>query len=310
MLQTVTRREIFRTFNGNASAQITDILDLVDGPGDTFFVDSGSGADTKSGTEWNDPLATLDAAVGKCSANNGDVIYIKPGHSETLSADSAVDIDVAGVTVIGLGYGAARPTFTFDTAVTADFKLAAASVVIKNLLFIAGIDALTGPIAVSGADCAVIDCEYRDDDSNNYETTDVLIIVTGGTRCLVDGFKFVHDGGSGGTQIQSVVNVATDVVGVEVRNCYIVCDGALGCIEYANAADANVHHNYCESSHANDVCITLGATTTGLVYSNFLKLATDGQATWITATNDCGLFENYGVNADSQAGGLIGTVST
>lgn len=296
--------------------QFTDlrkVLKYTDLPtgGNVYFVDSGHASASASGGKHPDsPASTLDAAVALCTANNGDVIIVAPGHAESLTADSGVDLDVAGITVIGQGHGAARPTFTFTTAATADFKLAADSVVVQNLLFKAGIDALTGPIEVSGADCAILDCEYQDDDSNNYETTDVLTIITGGDRCLVDGFKFVHDGGSGGTQIQSVINVAADVAGVEIRNCFIMCDGANGGIEVGVAPELHIHHNYIESSHANDVCITLGATATGLIHDNRLKIATDGQVTWISATNDCGLFENYGVNADAEAGGLIGTVST
>lgn len=286
---------------------IDDVLEH--GTGNVIWVDSGSGASTNSGYGPADALSTLDAAVAKCAANQGDTIVVMEGHAETLSADSGVDLDVAGVTVIGLGHGASRPTFTFDTAVTADFKLAAASVVVKNLLFVAGIDALTGPIEVSAADCAIINCEYRDDDTNNYETTDVVVTTTAADRLLIDGFVFTHEGGSGGTQIQSVLNIAA-VDHVEIRNCFIVCDAANGGIECGQATHLHIHHNYIESTHANDVCITLGSTSTGLIHDNRLKLATDGQVTWITATNDCALFENYGVNADAETGGVIGTVST
>ncbi len=281
--------------------------------GDRYYVDSGASTASDaagSGDNPDRPFATLDFAIGQCTANNGDIIYVMPGHAETITADSGVDIDVAGVTVIGLGEGADRPTFTFTTAVTADFKLAAANTTVQNLLFVAGIDALTGPIEVGAADCKLIDIEYRDDAVNNYETTDVVTVLTAGHRLLIDGFKFISDGGAGGTQQESVINlVSADEV--EIRNCHIVCDAAQGCIEDATAsAQVNIHDNLLESTHANDVCITLQATTTGLIHRNFCKIATDSQVTWITATNDCGLFENYGVNADGETGKLIGTVST
>jgi len=308
MLQTFTRNDLSRVFKGSAARDIIDIIDLVDGPGQRYYVDSNAGSDTNTGRSWVDALATLDAAVGHCTASRGDVIYIKPGHAETLSADSAVDIDVAGVTVIGLGKGSARPTFTFDTAATADFKLAAAGVVVYNLLFVAGIDALTGPIEISAADCQLIDCEYRDNATSNFETTDVVTLLTAAHRCLIDGFKFVSDGGAGGTQIQSVINlVSADEC--EIRNCWIVCDGALGCIEDGTAsAQVHIHDNYLECSHANSVAITLQATTTGLVADNRIKVA-GTLANAITAGSDVGLFENYVVDTDAQTGGLIGTPS-
>jgi hypothetical protein len=286
---------------------------IIDGKtftGNVFFVDSAVGTDSAGyGLHPDAPFATLDFAVGQCTANQGDVIFVLPGHAETIIADSGVDIDVAGVTVIGLGKGAARPTFTFTTNVGADFKLAAANVRAENILFVAGIDALTGPIEVSAADCAVIDCEYRDDDDNSYETTDVLVTTTAADRILVDNFKYVHDGGSGGTQIQSVILLAV-VDQPEIRNCFIICDGANGGIEAGAATQVNIHDNRIESTHTNDVCITLASTTTGMVYRNFCKIATDAQTSWITADNDCGLFENYGVNVDAESGVLIGTPSS
>lgn len=299
--------------DGHAADQLAQVIDVAGGIfGNVFYVNSSksSASDTGGGLNPDTPLATLDAAIALCTANNGDVVFVMPGHSETLSADSAVDIDVAGITIIGLGSGTNRPTFTFDTAVTADFKLAAANTTIVNLLFKAGIDALTGPIEVSAANCSIINCEYQDDDSNNYETTDVITTTTAAHYLLIDGFVFLHDGGSGGTQQQSVINlVSADFA--EIRNCRIVCDGAAGCIEDATAsAQIYIHDNHLESSHANDICITLASTTTGEVSDNRLKIATDGQTTWISADNDCGLYENYGVNADAQTGGLIGTVST
>lgn len=276
--------------------------------GNVFYVDSASGSANGPGYSPETAYSTIDAAVGACTANNGDIIYVMENHAETVSADSGIDVDVAGVRVIGLGRGSTRPTVTFGTAVAADLKLAAADCSIENLLFVAGIDALTGPLEVSAADCAIINCEFRD--ASCIETTDVLTVIAGGTRCLVDNFRYLHIGGTGGTQQQSVVNVADDVDGVEVRNCIIATDGANGGIECGNATNVNIHNNIIDTSHANDVAITLGATSTGMVYDNYLKIATDGQTTWITATNDCALFENYGVNADGETGGVIGTAST
>lgn len=278
--------------------------------GNRWYVDSGSATNSDSagsGQNPDKPFATLDYAIEITTANNGDIIYVMPGHTETIIAESGVDIDKAGLTIIGLGHGADRPTFTFTTAAGADFKLAAASTRIENLLFIAGIDALTGPIEVSAADCAIINCEYRD--AGAYETTDVVVGTSAADRCLVDGFVFRQEGGQAGTQIQNVLTfLATD--GNIIRNCLLISDSAMGGIEFGQATHLHIHHNYVESTNANDVCITLGSTSTGLVHDNYLKIVTDSELTWITATNDCALFENYGVNDDAQTGMIIGTAST
>ena len=274
--------------------------------GDVFWVDSGVGGDGNKGT-WDNPWATLDYAVGRCTANNGDIIYVKAGHAETLTADSAVDIDVAGVTVIGLGTGADRPTFTFTTAVTADFKLAANNVTIQNLLFVAGIDALTGPIEVSADDCAIIDCEYRDDDTNNYETTDVIVTASTPLRMMIDGFKYIHDGGSGGTQNQSVIqlNGADKAI---IRNCWIVADSATGVIEDATTSDQILIENcIIESTEASPtVAILLTATTTGTISNTYLRVASG--TTYLTATNDMQIFESFGTGTDATTGEKVGSI--
>ena len=85
-------------------------------PGKVFWVNNSSvlaeggiaGSDGNDGT-YQRPFGTIDYAVGRCTANRGDVIYVMPGHSETIGAAAAVDFDVAGITVIGLGRGALQP---------------------------------------------------------------------------------------------------------------------------------------------------------------------------------------------------------
>ena len=271
-----------------------------------WFVDSNNGSDGYEGS-WDAPFATLDYAVGKCTANVASVIVLKPNHAETLIADSGVDIDVAGVQVIGLGAGDDRPTFTFTTAVTADFKLAANNVSIKNLVFVAGIDALTGPIEVSADDCAIINCEYRDDDTNNYETTDVLVTASTPLRLLIDGFKFVHDGGSGGTQNQSVIqlNGADKAV---IRNCWLVADSGTGVIEDATTSDQILIENCTiENSESSPTpAITATATTTGSVRHSSLRVASG--TTYVTATTDLQYFETFGTGTDNTAGEKVGTI--
>src|SRR6266508_1487466 len=87
------------------------------GRGQTIFVDSNvAGSDGSSPSE---ALATIDAAINKCVANQGDVIVCLPGHSETITAAGAIACDVAGITVVGLGSGPQRATVLFGAATTA-----------------------------------------------------------------------------------------------------------------------------------------------------------------------------------------------
>jgi len=239
--------------------------------GNEFYVHN-TGGDGYDGTK-DEPFATLDYAVGKCTANNGDVIYVKPGHAENLGADSAVDIDVAGVRVIGLGWGASRPTFT-ATAAAGDFKLAAASVVIENLLFLGGIDATTGIVEVSGADCQILNCEYRDVTG---QATDMILTVDGADRLLIDGLKVVGAAAAG-------ANSAIALDGsddAEIRNFDIYGNFAVGAIDLRTTASArvNIHDGNIWTANAADIGIVDTITaSTGWIGPNLNIMVADNAA--------------------------------
>lgn len=260
--------------NPGAATDFVDILDFVDGPGNRYYVDSGhaSASNNNDGTSWSNPCATLDGAVGKCTASNGDIIFIAPGHTETITADSGVDIDVAGITVIGLGVGAARPTFTFTTAVTADFKLAAASTRIQNILFLSGIDATTGIVEVSAADCVVKDCEFRD---STGQATDCLITTAAADRLLIDGCRFNMAAAAGANS--AIALVGTD--DVIIRNCWIYGNFAVGAIDLRTTAclRLSVHDCFIWTENAADIAIVDTITaSTGIIGPNlFIVLQED-----------------------------------
>jgi len=137
---------------------------LVTNKGSIFFVNSNASNanDSNSGKSWSSPLATLDGAINKCTANNGDMILLAPGHSETYSTTGAKAIfDVAGITVVSVGKGDNRATFNFGHT-GATFTVSANSIVLAGLLFVAAVDQVTTYGTISGSDCELIDCETRD----------------------------------------------------------------------------------------------------------------------------------------------------
>ena len=140
--------------------------------GNTYFVDSGAGLNSNPGT-FQKPFATIDYAVGKCTASNGDVIFVKEGHTETVTAAAGLDLDVVGITIVFLGTGNGRGSITFTTAVGADMDVDAADITLINPRFVAGIDALTGPIDVNAARFKMINATWQDGTAIN--TTDCLI---------------------------------------------------------------------------------------------------------------------------------------
>jgi len=243
--------------------------------GNVYYVDSNTGSDSAgAGGQKNNPYATLDYAVGRCTANNGDIIFLMEGHAETIIADSGVDIDVAGLTIIGLGYGAAKATFTFTTAVTADFKLAAASTVVKNVRFVGGIDATTGVIEVSAADCALIGTEYLD---STGQATDVIVTTAAADRLLIDGHRHIGAAGDGGDT--AVVVVGCD--DVTIRNCEFYGNFDLGAIECRTTAAVRLRVHDCQiwTEGAEDLAIKDTVTgSTGIIGPNVFIAVQDNAA--------------------------------
>ena len=60
------------------------------GTGERFYVHSVTGTDqTGSGKNPDNPVATLDYAVGLCTASKGDIIYLMPGQCYNVGQSPA-----------------------------------------------------------------------------------------------------------------------------------------------------------------------------------------------------------------------------
>ena len=113
------------------------VEDMAVSTGARIFVSSTTTGATDAagyGTGPDKPVATIDYAVSLCTASVGDIIYVMPGHVESLASAGTIDADVAGITIIGLGNGPNRPRIDYDHA-TASFDIGANGVTLQNLTF-------------------------------------------------------------------------------------------------------------------------------------------------------------------------------
>lgn len=96
--------------------------------------------------------STIKLALAACLANRGDVIFVMPGHTENIANATDLNVNVAGVTIIGLGTGNLRPVLTLTTAITATITFSAANTQMCNMIIDGtGFDAITSVITVTGA---------------------------------------------------------------------------------------------------------------------------------------------------------------
>lgn len=127
----------------------------------SFFVDSNGGGSTTSGGYNPDAsFTTLAAAIAACTASKGDMIYVMPGHTESFGA-SGLAINVAGITIVGVGNRSNRPAFTWHTT-DAKVTISAANVRLYNFNVLTDVDAVVTMFLVTGIGCVMDNIDFVD----------------------------------------------------------------------------------------------------------------------------------------------------
>jgi len=276
-----------RTIPGGVRV-IADLMQT--GSGNIYWVDSVNGSSTNSGNGPDDALVTWDAAINKCTANQGDTIVLMENHQEDITAAGGVDLDVAGVKTIGLGDGAQMPEIKLTTAATADVDIDAADNTIENVHFKSGYADINHCIDVNATGATIKGCKFtEDDDDENF-----LICVLGATSTTSSGLTvedcYCLQDDASNTHFVSLPGTSKGDI---IRNNTILGDfgtaaiGSAGVSTFLTVVD-NLISN---AATDNDAAINLHSSATGIVMRN---LAGGGaaQANGVTATA-AAVAENY-----------------
>lgn len=279
-------------------------------PAQCFWVDSNAGRNSGAGT-LERPFATIDYAIGRCRANKGDIIMVKAGHVEAITAAAGIACDVAGISIIGHGNGSDRPTINFTTAITATMTISAANVLLQNLLFVGVFDALTSPIVVSAADVTMIGCETRDT-AGSAQAVDWILTTANANRFSL--LRHRHDGDPAAGANTFLAIVGGDGIVVDGLRC----DGnfAIGGISVRTTAttDLEVRNVMFRTRNAADIFLvdTITASTGMIGPSLYLRLNDNAAniteaitgATWV-------LFDDiFVVNLAGEKAMLINTTAS
>lgn len=291
-------------------------------PGQTFWVYNGTaisagqrgGSNGNAGT-FDSPFATLAYAVSRCSANRGDIIFIKPGHAETISSATAITVNVAGVAIVGIGSGSLRPTFTLDTAATATINVTAANVSFKNIIFSANFANITAVFTTTTAkEFAVESCRFRATaGSMNF----LNIIDTNATTNDTDGL-YIEDNIWVEPSTQTLQFVKMDgtndrmlfarnrlFLGVR-NNTPSFMAIATGKAVTALTCQENTLYRLNTDSATGALLITTDVSTnTGIVSGNFVQHADVAGEILITASAGFGVFQNFASGVAGASGYLL-----
>ena len=294
-------------FSRHQPGGVFTIDDLEQHPGDILFVNNTVTAATDAtgyGQNPDAPFATLDYAIGQCTASNGDVIYVMPGHAEDLTAADSIDVDVAGIKIIGLGWGALKPTFR-TTAAAGSFKVDAANVLVRNIKLVANF--ATGTTAgmtltANATNLIVEDCDWRDTSAANEFLLHVTI-PTGVGPCTFRDCTFVTAAGSM-TNSFLFAGTSTDFT---IERCYFFVDSSDSVIDHLAGASANLRVSDCtiinQDTGAAGYCVQQKSDGTGVVSRCLLAYNKNdaeisvGAATW--------WFENYATNTVGTSSGVL-----
>lgn len=273
--------------------------------GSYFFVDSNTGSNNNSGIGPEDAMATIDAAIGLCTADKGDVIIVMPGHAETISAATSLVVDVDGISIIGLGHGRNRPVLSFS-ATTSRIPISADDVVISGLVFLGAVADIVSGVTVTGDDVTVRDCEWQSG-SAILEFLQCLDI-DAASRTRIENCRFYLSATAGSANAIRVD--ATDrctIIGCEIRGDFTTTaaiDGNVG----TGAASTNISilNNLIENLDTTaGLLIDMHDSTTGIIaYNSMFTLFATAPETAFDPGNTLNC-ENYVVNAVDESGTIV-----
>jgi hypothetical protein len=262
--------------------------------GSIFFVHSGTGTNAAGyGNNPDSPVASIDYAVGLCTADKGDVIYVMPGHAETVSAAGGLDLDVAGITIRGIGSGSLQPTVTLGTIASADVDIDAANVTVENIHFVAAVADVAAAIDVNADDFTLRKCRLTGDNAGLNAKIWVQDAAAGGSDRITIEDCYCMDKDAANTHF---VNFAGTGDGHIVQRNTLIGDWGTACIGGAGVVtNATILDNVISNDATdNDSCINFAATATGICMRN-LACGGAAQANGITATAMAIAQNYYGV---------------
>ena len=254
------------------------------------------------------PFATLLYAETQVAA--GDTIYLLPGHNEGLG-DAQIDLDVANLTVIGLGTGSKIPRIDFDHA-NASIDIGANDVTLKNIALLPSITTILIGIDIEAGKTGTV--------------LEDITILLGEDGAGADEFVIGVDlkAGCHDTTIRRLIGhmhassaharAGISLTGashrVRIEDCDIKVLGAAAYapIEGITTLSTDIRIARCVLVSDNEPGIELLTGTTGVIADNYIftDLATINAA---IVADGCAFFENYYVELGNEAGAKIGTVS-
>lgn len=261
------------------------------------------GSDSNPGT-FQAPFASVAGALAACVAGRGDVIMVKPGHYEVITATNLLNINKAGVAIVGLGGGTNRPEFVFETSTAATVTISANDVTVSNLRFITNIDALDAQITITGVDVTISECVLVIGTSGSQAVLGISATAAANRLRILNSFLRADTSTAGTTAaIQLVGGTESQIIGNYIAGAFTAGTGCISNITTAASMLQIIGNQLYNLTAASTKVITAVAGASGFISNNRMQILS-GTAP-ITAAGMSWVGGNYYANAVATAGTLI-----
>ena len=268
--------------------------------GNDWYVNSASNATSNSGDGSTPASAKTTLAAALALALSGDRIFIAAGHTETIATAAGIALSQSGVTIIGLGNGSNRPTFTWS-ATASTWTIAGSNNIISNIRCTSSVDEMVVMFQVTGSNVVL-------DRVDHFETTSAQTIAFAtfatGTDCVVQ--NCAHYQATAATATQIWITATSNTRFKLLNNIFMLAlkDAAAGAV-FFGVTSTNI------LLQGNVVKMTGGTTlvsaflslntTTGMVAYNVIGAPVTANTT-INDMPGCFSFQNLCTNALDTSG--------
>lgn len=277
--------------------------------GNVFYVSSVVGTASGNGYSPETAFSTLALAIAAATASNEDVIYLLPGHAESIGA-AGYAVNKAGLTIIGLGASNIRPTFTWHTT-DAVMTISAANVVIQNIRTTVDIDEVVSMILVTGAGVTLDTVDFID--AGAFQAIQWLLTTAAADQLTIKNCFHVQNSAAAAAQ-KWIQLVGTDHTRI-LDNCFLFTANASTSSHVVSGTTAVVNAEIGRNKGT-----WLGATisgvlscvtgSTGIMYDNRFFTGTSVAVTTAFVGDGMAFMDNKFADTASASGFLAPAIDT
>lgn len=293
-------------------------------PGQVFWVGNNAssilpgqvnGSDGNQGS-FSSSYSTIQKALDSCVAGRGDIIFVKPGHAETITSATTLLLNKAGVAIIGLGNGTYAPTLTFTTANTATIPVSADNMSLINFRLVGNFLSIASAITVVAAKYFTVqNCDVSD-------TSAILNFLSFITTTVSVNSDYLYIADNNIVTIGTTNNAAAFVVLNTMTGLTIIENRVTNTLDRANVSNflshaalvmtnAVVARNTLFSANSTNTSVgmlisTTATTGTGMAYDNYIRGLDIAAAIIVNAVAiQWGMFNNLYIGDGASLSGFV-----